>query len=74
MSNYKKVNGPKLQLFFERVLKEGLNSGILKARYPNFIKVDYFNEGNPMHLVNYINQLASDPKKREEMFSPIYPS
>ncbi|HEX2977764.1 MAG TPA: phosphatidylinositol-specific phospholipase C domain-containing protein [Candidatus Babeliales bacterium] len=73
VTNYKKINGAKLQAVFERVLKEGLDTGILKGRYPNFIKVDYVNEGNPMKLVNYINELANDPEKRLAMFSPIYP-
>ena len=72
--DFAKLNGPDLQNFVNRVVQEGLKpSGIAKGRYPNFIKVDYFHEGNPtpLHLVNTINRMAADPAKREQMFKPM---
>ena len=72
--DFGKLNGPALENFINRAVQEGLKpSGIAKGRYPNFIKVDYFHEGNPtpMSLVNKINQMATDPVKREQMFKPM---
>ena len=72
--DFAKLNGPDLQNFVNRVVQEGLKpSGIAKGRYPNFIKVDYFHEGNPtpLHLVNTINRMSADPAKREQIFKPM---
>lgn len=70
--NYKKVNGPDLEKLLNRVVTKGLEDGLYKGRYPNFIQVDYFHEGNPLALVNKINSLADDPQKREQMFRTLF--
>ncbi len=70
--NYKQVNGPDLERFLNRVVTKGLENGMYKGRYPNFIQVDYFHEGNPLALVNKINEMANDPQKRAQMFRPLF--
>lgn len=73
--NFKKLNGPDLQHFLQRAREQGLQpSGIGKNRYPNFIKVDYFHEGQPtpLSMVNEINTRANDSQLREQMFLPMH--
>ncbi len=70
--DYRVVNNAELRKLLEMVLARGLSTGIAKGRYPNFIKVDYIEEGNPLALVNEINAKANDPAVREIMFRPIF--
>ena len=71
VGDYARLNSQGLQNFLDKVLQRGLETGIAKGRYPNFIKVDFFHEGNPMSLVNKINKMANDPVMREKMFGLI---
>lgn len=72
VGSYKKTNGPELRQLLEMILQQGLSTGIAKGRYPNFIKLDYIDEGNPIALVNEINKKANDAETREVMFRPIF--
>ena len=64
------VNGSQLIQFLDYLLLNGLDNKY-KNRYPNALQVNYFNEGNPLALVNSINAKANDPIEREAMFAPL---
>lgn len=70
---------PFQRINFERINSQGvpklldncLKSKVFGKRYPNFIAVDFVNEGNLIRLVNEINNKANDRKTRKLMYSKL---
>jgi hypothetical protein len=70
--NFNKINSEGTNRLLAKSLSNGLSAKqIYKNRYPNFIAVDYVNEGNLITLVNQINIKASNRRKRKFMFRPM---
>jgi hypothetical protein len=67
----KKVNGPDLEKGLNAIVNEGLTSGRAKGRYPNFIKIDFVEEGDAVAIANRVNKMANDENLRKTMFAPI---
>jgi hypothetical protein len=67
----RKVNGPDLEKGLNTIVNEGLTTGRAKGRYPNFIKIDFVDEGDAVAIANRINRMANDENLRKTMFAPI---
>ena len=66
-----------LKQFVDGCLKYGIgpekNQGSTKNRYPNFIALDYVDQGNPMEAINWINQKVLDALKTGTPLETIFP-
>jgi len=70
--HFNKINSEGTNRLLSRSINEGIAAKqIYKHRYPNFIAVDFVNEGNLMSLVNQINRQATHYKRRKFMFRPM---
>lgn len=70
--NFAKINCINLKNFINEQITNGLDKKkVFKNRYPNFIALDFVNEGNPMELVNEINSKANRKRERRKMFRKI---
>ncbi len=57
--SYAKVNSTKLKLMLKQLYRDGLGKDkICKNQHPNFINIDFVNEGKALHYVNKINKAA----------------
>lgn len=64
--DFKKIN----YFGVRRLINKFLRENKIK-RYPNFITVDFVNSGNLLTVVNKINSLASNIKRRKIMYKKI---
>jgi hypothetical protein len=67
----KKMNSTDLRKAISTAVAQGLTSGRARGRYPNFIKIDFFGDGDAVQQANEINTMANDPEKRKIMYAPI---
>lgn len=71
-TDFKSINSENLQKALRICLHQGLNNQkSYKFRYPNFIAIDYVNEGLGMTFVNSINALANRKARRAQMYRPL---
>jgi len=70
--NFSKINSQGTNRLLKKSITQGLYANKLyKHRYPNFIAVDFANEGNILGLVNHINKQATHHRKRKIMFRSL---
>ncbi len=62
---YEAINSTELDTFLTR-LQEGLGNGYCKERLPNFVSLDFVDEGDGMKRVNHINC------QKKSLFSPMH--
>ncbi len=67
---YELVNSIQLNRFLEH-LKKGLSDGYCKQRLPNFIGLDFVDEGHGMERVNTINRQTTVAHVRSLLFRPL---
>ncbi len=48
------------------------NQGYIK-RYPNFLALDYVDQGEPLKVIDWINQRALDAKKEGKSIDTVFP-
>ncbi len=66
--DFKTINSTGVKDLLNKTLK---TRSLLNRRYPNFIAVDFVNEGNLMRLVNRINNSANNLQKRKNMYRKL---
>lgn len=72
--DFNKINNETLRTALNQCLDSGLDQeGLYKKRYPNFIALDFVNEGDAMAIINELNLMANDSAKRQTMFAPLDP-
>ncbi len=65
-NNFSEINGKGVRACVQESI-----TNTFPGRYPNFIALDYVNFGDPVALVNEINDMARDPQARANMFRTI---
>lgn len=70
-NSFVEINNQKLELLLEDINNGIANEKLYAGRAPNFIAIDYVNEGDAMKYVNKINYRALDRSIRKKMFDVL---
>ncbi len=69
---YRTINGVNLDRLMHEISQGLDHTGLYEKRSPNFIAVDYVNEGDAMKHVNTINEQAKNVHVRKTMFACLH--